>query len=66
MFTTIDSQKGGQAGGQIACNIEYYCEQCDQHFKGPIYFRHLKSKRHARITHLLNLHRNTLLDNSNE
>lgn len=25
---------------------EYYCHECDEHFKGPSYFKHLKSRRH--------------------
>lgn len=25
---------------------EYYCKECDAHFKGPSFFKHLKSDKH--------------------
>lgn len=66
MYNIEQSQRGGKNGGPIASNIEYYCSQCDLTMKGPVYFKHLKSKRHARITHILNHNRRFMGDNSDK
>ena len=66
MYSTEQSRNGGLAGGPVAAEKLYYCEQCDLRVKGPVYFKHLKSKRHARITHLLNNNRRFTGDNNDQ
>ena len=60
MFSHDHAREGGLKGGPVSADKEYYCFQCDLHIKGPVYFKHLKSKEHARITHLLNHNRNSM------
>ena len=58
MWTREQSKNGGARGGPQACSIERHCSVCKQTFRGPVYFKHIKSKKHyARLTHTMHLHR---------
>ena len=56
MWSAEASHNGGKQGGPAATKKEYYCAICNQKMRGPVYFKHLKSKQHARTIDILHHH----------